>query len=49
MDNPEKSPTYRSKGCQLKNVPTRLAKAAYISERSRNSKKLKYDPPKNEK
>ena len=34
------------KGCQLKYVPTGRATAAYISERSRNSKKLKkYDPP----
>ena len=35
-----------NKGCQLKNVPTVQATAAYISERSGNSKKLKkYDLP----
>ena len=33
-----------SEGCQLKNVPTERTTAAYISERSRNSRKLKkYD------
>ena len=34
-----------AKGCKLKNVPTGQTTAAYISERSRISKKLKeYDP-----